>query len=126
MQNSNGLHLGQRRGLAWLFSAIFLFLVAAIAIAFIARFLFPGTYYTGPAPYYGGWFFFPFFFPFGFLFFFLIIFALGRLLFWPWGWRRGYWYHHDEAGDILRQRYARGELTKEQFDQMSRDLEQHR
>ncbi len=81
-------------------------------------------FYPTMMPYYGGWFFFPF----GFLFFFLIIFGLGRLLFWPWawGWRRGYWYHHDEAGEILRARYARGEITKEQFDQMIRDLEQHR
>lgn len=29
----------------------------------------------------------------------------------------------DSALDILRERYARGEITKEQFDQMRRDLE---
>jgi putative membrane protein len=81
-------------------------------------------YYPGMMPYYGGGFFFPFFFPFGFIFFIFIIFALSRLLFWPWGWRRGYWYRHDEAADILRQRYARGEITKDQFAQMMRDLEQ--
>jgi uncharacterized membrane protein len=28
--------------------------------------------------------------------------------------------------DTLRQRYARGEISKEQFEQMSHDLEQHR
>jgi putative membrane protein len=76
-------------------------------------------------PYYGGWFFFPF----GFIFFLFFVFFIGRLLFWPWaggwGWRRGYYYRHDEAADILRQRYARGEITKEQFVQMMRDLEQH-
>lgn len=38
--------------------------------------------------------------------------------------RRNYWYR-DEAHDILRERYARGEITREQFDQMTRDLEQH-
>jgi uncharacterized membrane protein len=27
-----------------------------------------------------------------------------------------------DAEEILRQRYARGEITKEQFDQMLRDL----
>lgn len=98
--------------------------VAVIAISALARlYLYP----AGMMPYYGGWYFFPFFFPFGFLFFFFIIFALGRLLFWPWGWgwRRGYWHHHDGAGEILRERYAKGEITKEQFDQMMRDLEQH-
>ncbi|HVH15745.1 MAG TPA: SHOCT domain-containing protein [Candidatus Angelobacter sp.] len=26
---------------------------------------------------------------------------------------------------MLRERYARGEITKEQFDQMTRDLQQH-
>ena len=30
---------------------------------------------------------------------------------------------HDGALDILRERYARGAITKEQFDQMMRDLE---
>lgn len=37
--------------------------------------------------------------------------------------RRGGWYR-DDAHQILRERYARGEITKEQFDQMTRDLEQ--
>lgn len=82
-------------------------------------------YYQPMMPYYGGWWFF---FPFGFFFFIFIIFLVGRLLFWPWawGWRRGYWYHHDEAYYILRQRYAKGEITKEQYDQMMRDLETRR
>ena len=81
-------------------------------------------YYPGPGMYYGGWWFFPF----GFLFFIFFVFLVGRLLFWPmaWGWRRNYGYHHDEAYYILRQRYARGEITKDQYDQMMRDLEQHR
>jgi putative membrane protein len=44
-----------------------------------------------------------------------------------WGWR-GYRYrryrYDDGAYQILRERYARGEITKEQFEQMMRDLEQ--
>ena len=81
-------------------------------------------------PYYGfpgfsGWFFFPF----GFFSIFFILFLVSRLVFWPWGrgWglRHGYGYHYGDANEILRQRYARGEITKEQFDQMMRDLEQH-
>jgi len=28
----------------------------------------------------------------------------------------------DEAGKVLRTRYAKGEITKEQFDQMKKDL----
>lgn len=93
-------------------------------IAFLLTAAFHPYYNTGLMPYYGGWWFF---FPFGFFFIFFIIFAVSRLIFWPWGWgwRRGYWYHQDEAAEILRQRYARGEITKDQFAQMMRDLEQH-
>ncbi len=114
----------RRKGLGWLIGGLILFIVVAFTFAAVAR----PYFYSAMMPHYGGWLFFPFFFPFGFLFCLLVIFALGRLLFWPWawGWRRGHWYHHDEAGEILRTRYAKGEITKEQFDQMMRDLEQDR
>ena len=69
------------------------------------------------------------FFPFGFFGFFWIfaVFWFIRWAFWPW---RGYgprrsWRYGDQAYYILRERYARGEITKEQFDQMTRDLQQH-
>lgn len=72
-----------------------------------------------------GWWFFPF----GFIFFIIFLFLIFRLAFWGWGWgwRHRYWYGYGygDAHEILRQRYARGEITKEQFDQMTRDLEQH-
>jgi len=80
-------------------------------------------------PYYG---FFPFgffFFPFGFIFFFIIVFFVFRFLFWGWGWGGRYrWYGRYWGGpaEILKERYARGEITKEQFEQMMRDLEQHK
>ena len=73
------------------------------------------------------------FIPFGFFFAVFWIFAVFwfvRWLFWPWRWgysRRywGYgWGYGDRAYYILRERYARGEITKDQYDQMMRDLEQ--
>ena len=33
------------------------------------------------------------------------------------------WWDHDNALEILRERYARGEITKEQYDKMREDLE---
>ena len=71
--------------------------------------------------------YYPFFFPFGWVFGFLILFFLLRWIFWPWGsgyrGRPGYRAYGDEY-HILRVRYARGEITKDQFDQMTRDLQE--
>jgi putative membrane protein len=97
-------------------------LLVVFLFIFLAWFIHPYSPVTGPY-YYGGWWFF---FPFGFIFFFLFVFLIGRLLFMPWGWRRSYWYRHDDAYYILRQRYARGEISKDQYEQMMRDLDQHR
>jgi uncharacterized membrane protein len=75
-----------------------------------------------------------FFFPFGFLIFFFVIFFVVRGLFWGWGWgwrggySRGYWHnqgYYGDATEILKQRYAKGEITKDQLDQMMRDLQAH-
>jgi len=117
---------GERPHRGWGLGLVFGGLLLFAIVVFLLGWLFRPYYYSGAPtmPYYGGWFFFPFFFPFGFIFFIFIVLVLSRLLFWPWGWRRGYWHHHDEAADILRQRYARGEITKDQFTQMMRDLEQ--
>ena len=57
---------------------------------------------------------------------FLVLFVIRTLY---WRSRRNYWreqYRKNEPIRIIRQRYARGEITKEQFDQMLRDLSRNR
>ena len=75
-----------------------------------------------PMPFFG-WFFWPI----GIIFILFLVFGLLRWLLFPWG--RGYyggrWQRYGAPEEILRRRYARGEITKDQFDQMMRDLEQH-
>ena len=77
-----------------------------------------------------GFYYRPFFFPFGLLFgifLLFIIFGVLRWVFMPWGWgwgyRRRYWRYRDQSYYILRERYARGEITKEQYQQMMQDLQ---
>jgi len=116
------------RGNPFAWAVLAVVLVAVLAFfAILAIHGYPsvlaGSYYG--YPFFGWWFFFPF----GILFIFIIILFVGRLVFWPmgWGWRRRYWYGYGygDANEILRQRYARGEITKEQYEQMKRDLGQH-
>ena len=114
----------RHRGNPFAWAALAIVIVAVIA--FFAVLAFHG-YPAGPGPYYGyswyGWWFFPF----GIFFFIIFLFFVSRLIFWPmgWGWRRMFWFAYVDGHVILRQRYARGEITKEQFDQMRRELEQH-
>ncbi len=104
--------------------------VVALLAVFAGSFFFYGPM-TGMYGYYPHSFFF---FPFGFLIFFFVIFFVARGLFWGWGWgwrggySRGYWHnrgYYGDATEILKQRYAKGEITKDQFDQMMRDLQAH-
>ena len=76
--------------------------------------------------------FYPFspFFPFHFglfgIFLIFMILLVTRWVFWP---RSGYYTgsssQHNQARNILRERYARGEITMEQFEKMMRDLKQY-
>jgi uncharacterized membrane protein len=92
-----------------------------IVVALLATDVGLALYLRGYAPS-SLWFWFPFpFFPVVFLSFFGL-----RWFFWGgWGWRRG-WYgrYYDPALETLRERFARGEITKEQFDSMVKDLEE--
>ena len=77
--------------------------------------------------------FYPFPFGFGWFFgLFFIFFIFWGLRWWAWGaWGRRSWHYpysygrRDSAHAILRERYARGEIGKDQYEQMMRDLEQH-
>src|SRR5208337_2432234 len=116
MQNDQGY--AHRRGmgiLGWVVGGLIVLLVLGF---FVAALLWGGYYWmTGPTPAYQRPFFGWFFFPFGLFFIVFILFFAFRWFWFPWG--RGYyygrWYRHDEASQILRQRYARGEITRDQF-----------
>jgi putative membrane protein len=106
-----------------------IFLVPVIAlVAIAATAIGLSAYYHPVAPSGAPYYWWPFF---GFGWFFIIpviflVFFGFRLFFWEaWGW--GYWgrygRYHDSALETLRERFARGEITKEQFDEMARTLE---
>jgi putative membrane protein len=105
-----------------------IFTLVAVIVASIAVSAF--FYATRPAPvtgmYYPYFFFpFPLFFIFGIFAFFWIARWLIFPWRWGWGYRGRYWRNQDQSYYIIRERYAKGEITKEQFEQLMRDLQQH-
>jgi putative membrane protein len=117
-------HTRARNAFAWVIVA----LAAVTVIVFVATLVARSYPYTPTMPY-GDTFFGWWFFPFGFFFFLIFLFFIFRVAIWGWGggwgWRHRYFYRYGDAREILRQRYASGEITKDQFEQMMRDLEQH-
>jgi uncharacterized membrane protein len=91
--------------------------VAGIASIFAIAY-FSGAFTAGNFPpfyYFPWWIIFPLFF-FGFFFF--------TFKWWGWGYRRGSrGCYNDPALEVLRERLARGEITKEQYQQLRGDLE---
>jgi len=101
------------------------FAVFVAAMIYFMFFVFPGA---APAGYYP-------MFPWGFgwiwvFFGFFLFWGLLRWAFFPWhrgGYYRRYGYRNgreNEAYHLLRERYARGEITKDQYDAIMRDLYQ--
>ncbi len=106
-----------RRIIGW--SMVELLAVIGVSIAL--------SFYLAHRP--QGAFYYPFFFPFHFgwlggIFLAFLIFLVLRWLFWPWIWNyRADSRYRDDAQKILRERYVKGEITKEQFEQIMHDLE---
>ncbi len=103
-------------------------LIPVVAVVAFAAFAILGLLAYGAAgPYpWPWWGFFPWF-PFVgiWIFFgFLFLFGVFRWGAGPWGWGHGWDYgDRDDSRAILRERYARGEITREQFDAIRRDLD---
>jgi putative membrane protein len=90
-------------------------LIAVIGVS-IALFLYfvpgrPGAFF----PFHFGWL--------GGIFLIFIVFWIAKWFFWPLRGEYSYRYQHGNAESIVKERYAKGEITKEQFEQMMRDLE---
>lgn len=114
-----------RRHVPWLFVSL-LVVFAAVGVVLFLFLWSPTTF--GYHPVAGGYA--PFGFFGGFLLFFLFIFivlAVIRIVLWssrPRGYyRQGYGGGRYGAFAIARERYARGEITREQFDQIMQDLQ---
>jgi len=108
-----------RRPLRWvLVPVLAVAVVAAVTVGASLYFNAASTSYYGWWPWASfGWFVF---IPLLFVGFFAL-----RFLWWGW-WGGGGWYNRgDSAMQVLRERFARGELTKEQFEQMRKDLAQN-
>ena len=85
-----------------------------------------GVYLSSGGIHPSGYYWFPFpFFPLIFIPFLFLFFFGFRWFFWG-CWGRGSYYgqYSDPAITVLRERYAKGEITREQLEQMTRDLEQ--
>jgi len=92
--------------------------------AFLAVAIGTSLYLNASAPQAYGWWPWA---PFGWFFFiplFFVAFFVLRFFWWgPWG-GRGWHHQEDSAMEILKQRFARGEITREQFEQTRKDLAQ--
>jgi uncharacterized membrane protein len=106
----------------WVALGAGLAIIAVVVILLVL--LYTGVLSTasgGPRPYFGFWG--------GFFLLFVLVwvsFFILRVAFWTSRSQRGYYAHpgrvRDPAVMAARQRYARGEITREQYDQIMTDL----
>jgi putative membrane protein len=90
-------------------------LIAVIGVSIVLSFYFASRPLGAFFPFSFGWL--------GAIFLIFIIFWVTKWFFWPWG--GGYYSNqHRNAESILKERYAKGEITREQYQQMMRDLQQ--
>ena len=62
-------------------------------------------------------------FLFGLLVLFLFILAAAYGVKWVWGQRPSSTRHDESALDLLKKRYARGEISKEEFERIKKEIE---
>ncbi len=102
---------------------VFLGVVLAIAVLFVVLLYERGTAGSGGGPYFFPWWGF-----FGIFFLLWIAFFAVRVAFWTTRGSGSRRYNgggpHQNAWAIARQRYARGEITREQYQQIMNDLRQ--
>jgi putative membrane protein len=84
-------------------------------------------FYGGPIGWYGwgvGWAIQAIIGIFIFLFFFWVILHFLRSFRWHEGYHRyrRWWFDDEDALEILRRRYAKGEISKEEYEKMKEDL----
>jgi putative membrane protein len=115
--------------------------IIAVALAVVIAVALILTYFSPNYGYYGygwgggmmGWMGFPmlFMFPIGLIILIVIAYVIYRGVWWGGGCcggHHGYYGHYRSDGEretameILRRRYANGEITKEQFEQMKKDI----
>lgn len=118
------MHDGEwQRGRTWAYIGLGVMFVLIGAGIFFS--VLNGNTVTSMPIYYPGQFWMPFFWVWPLVGVFFVVWVIGWAFSWPWR-SRGSRYGRrwgDPAHQILRERYARGEITKDQFDQMMRDLE---
>ncbi len=104
--------------------------VLVVAIVLLLLFLDPAAYLgTTPSGHPGGFYFYGFF---PVLLVLFLVMLVVRMVFWSrrWGYRRAAYAHpypsRDPAIMTVRQRYARGEIRREQYDQLMTELTRRR